>query len=58
MLIADEIKEIARRVGVNATGNTIPEVLMSFRLGLDAKEAREKAFEERKSKRPFNEKKK
>lgn len=39
MLIVDEIKQIAERVGVHATGSTIQAVVASFKAGLDAKEA-------------------
>ena len=38
MLIVDEIKAIAKRVGVEATGSTIQAVVLSFKAGLDAKD--------------------
>lgn len=40
MLIVDEIKKLAERVGVTATGSTIQAVVTSFKAGLDAKEAK------------------
>ena len=39
MLIVDELKQIAERVGVQATGSTIQAVINSFKAGLDAKDA-------------------
>lgn len=43
MLIVDEIKSLASRVGVTATGNTIQDVVLSFKAGLDAKEKKSSA---------------
>lgn len=38
MTIMDELKSIAKRVGITATGNTIMEIVESFKKGLDEKE--------------------
>lgn len=40
MTIMDELKNIAKRVGITATGNTIMEIVESFKKGLDEREKR------------------
>lgn len=38
MTIMDELKGIAKRVGITTTGDTIQEIIESFKKGLDEKE--------------------